>query len=270
MCVTIGSVAKSVVLNLGMVSCTVRVESASYTTEYLTNVCLGSTEPHEPVAVTRPLTCSTCGPIGMFGLKKARKEGGGLVVLEDSEVEGLKSNDTPFVGKIQLIPYDANEVLSNTGQSDKYYQLHPMSSPENYSLLKQVILAYPGKLFVAKYAVRSKAGIFVAQVKNGCILVQERSFTDNLKPVPSFEAPVNEGFVGLAISMVEHMQTEFTPETFSDSYSRNLVDITRDRPILGGKTATTAPQDPKLTADLVRQALIEYRARKMAEVASDV
>lgn len=267
-----GSVAKDVVLNLGMITCTVRVESASYTEDFLTNVCVGyyAAEMHEPLAVKRPLTCDTCGPITMHGLRKAKKEAGGLVVLDESEVAGLKDDGAAFKGKIQLIPYDSSEVLANTGQGDKYYQLHPQTSPENYALLKQVIAAYPGKLFVARYAVRTKASLFVAQVKDGCILVQERTFVDNLKPVPGFDGVANEAFVPLAIQMVETMHTEFDQATFADTYNKNLVEITRDRTVLGGSVARTAPVDSKITADLVRNALMEYRARKMVDVAADV
>lgn len=262
-----GSVSKDVVVSLGMISFTTRVESAQYTEDFLTNVCVNN---HEPLAVKRPLTCDTCGPINMHGLRKAKKEAGGLVLLEEAEVASLSEDATPWKGRVQLIPFDAQEVLANTGQGEKYYQLHPQSSPENYALLKQVITAYPGKAFVARYAVRTKASLFMAQVKGDCILLQERTFVDNLKPVPTFTHEANEAFIPLAIQMVETMHEEFNPETFADSYNRALVDITRERPIIGGKTATTAPVDAKITADLVRSALMEYRLRKQAEVGSDV
>ncbi len=261
-----GSVAKDVSVSLGMISFTTRVESAAYTEDYLTNVCVNE---HDPVAVTRPLTCTECGPITMHGLKKAKREGGGLVVLSDFEINDLKEDATPFKGKVQLIPYNMDEVLSHTGQGEKYYQLHPQSNPENYSLLKQVILAYPGKAFVAKYAVRTKASLFMAQVKGDCILLQERTFVDNLKPVPSFTEPANEAFVPLAVSMVETMVTEFNPATFTDTYNRDLIAITRDREIVNGKYERTAPVAPEIQKDLLGQALMEYRVRKAAEVAAD-
>jgi non-homologous end joining protein Ku len=266
------SVAKDVQLTLGMIACNVRVESAAYTEDFLTNVCVGHANgtEHEPLAVQRPLTCATCGPITMKGLKKAKKEGGGLVVLEEHEVAGLKEDATPFKGKIQLIPYNAAEVLAHTGQGDKYYQLHPQTNPENYSLLMSVITNYPGKAFIARYAVRTKTSLFMAQVKDGCILIQERTFTDNLKPVPSFNAPVNEAFVPLAVQMVESMETVFNSDTFTDTYNRNLVEITREREIVGGKYEKTAPVAPEITADLVRSALMEYRNRKTAEIAQEV
>lgn len=265
-----GSVSKDVVLTLGMITCTVRVESAAYTEDFLTNVCDGHGE-HEPLAVKRPLTCETCGPLaGVHLLKKAKKEAGGYVILDDAEVAGLTEDGKPFIKKIQLIPYDSGQVLANTGQGEKYYQLHPQTSPENYALLKQVISAYPGKSFVARYAVRTKASLFVAQVKGDCILIQERTFVDNLKPVPGFVAPVNESFVPLAIQMVEGMAVDFTPETFSDTYNQELVNITRNREIVGGKTPTTAPVDPKITQDMLNAAIMEYRVRKQAEVSSDI
>lgn len=264
-----GSVSKDVVVTLGMITCTVRVESAAYTEDYLTNVCPGVGKEHAPVAVTRPLTCPEGCEIHMGHLKKAKKEGGGLVLLTDAEVAALSEDGTPYIKKIQLIPYDAAEVLAHTGQGDKYYQLHPQTSPENYALLKQVIAAYPGKLFVAKYAVRTKASIFVAQVKGDCILIQERTFVDNLKPVPTFIDTPNESFVPLAIQMVETMAVEFDPKTFTNSYNKALVDITRNREIVGGKVARTAPVDEPIVADLVRQALMEYKLRKGAEISAD-
>jgi non-homologous end joining protein Ku len=262
-----GSVAKNVTVSLGFIAATVRVESALYTQDYLSNCCTGNGE-HDPIAVSRPLTCSECGPITMHGLRKARKENGGLVLLEDHEVAELKEDGQPFFGKVALIPYDSGEVLANTSEAEKLYYLAPMTSPENLSLIKQVILAYPNKLFVAKYTVRTKASLFVATVKNDCILLSERVFRDRLKPLPSYDVPANEAYIPAAIHMVESMDVTFDEATFADTYTRALVDITRDRPIVGGKTEKTAPQNPKITADLVRQSLMEYRLRQGSDSAS--
>ncbi len=265
-----GSVAKNVTVSLGFIAATVRVESALYTTDYLSNCCTGNGD-HEPIAVTRPLTCDTCGPITMHGLRKARKENGGLVLLEDHEVAELKEDGSPFFGKVALIPYDSGEVLANTAEGEKLYYLTAMTSPDNLSLIKQVILAYPNKLFVCKYTVRTKASLFVAQVKGDCILLSERVFRDRLKPLPSYDTPANEAFIPAAIQMVESMNVEFTEATFADTYRASLVETTRDRAIVGGKTDKTAPQDPKITQDLVKSALMEYRLRtgKMSDVSQD-
>lgn len=267
-----GSVAKDQTISLGMISATVRVESALYTADYLTNVCPGVDKKHPPVAVTRPLTCPEGCKIHMGHLKKAKREGGGLVLLTSAEVAALTEDAVPYKGKIQLLPYDSVEVLANTAEGEKLYYLTPQTSPENLTLIKQVIQAYPNKMFVARYTVRTKASLFVATVKNDCILLAERVFQDRLKPLPSYETPANEAFIPLAIQMVEAMQTEFTKDTFADTYTRGLVDMTRNRPIVGGRVEKTAPQDEKITADLVREALIEYRIRtnKMQEVSQDI
>jgi non-homologous end joining protein Ku len=261
-----GSVSKDVVLSLGMISCTVRVESALYTQDYLTNVCTGKGE-HEPTAVSRPLTCEHCGPIGQHTTKKAKKEGGGLVLLEDDEVAELAGNDAEYKGKVQLVPYAASDVLTKTGQAEKYYYTTTQNSPENYALIAKVIAQYPEKLFVAKYAVRTKASIFVAQVKGDCILLQERTFVTNLKPIPTFDTPINEAFLPLAEQMVETMTAEFDSKTFADLYQTHLVELTREREIIGGKRSKTGEQ---VTEEAVRARLLEFRSSKMSEIGSDV
>lgn len=262
-----GSVSKDVVVSLGMISFTTRVESAAYTEEFLTNIC---DDGHEPLAVKRPLTCDTCGPITMAHLKKAKREGGGFVVLTEAEIAALTEDGKPYFKKVQLVPYNMDEVLSNTGQGEKYYQLHPQTSHENYALLRQLILAYPGKAFMAKYSVRTKASMFMAQVKGDCILLQERTFVDNLKPVPTFDYETNQDLIPLAIQMVESMATEFDPKTFADTYTQNLVKLTRSRDVIGGRIDKTAPVTPQVTHDLVREALLEYRIRKQSEISADV
>jgi non-homologous end joining protein Ku len=263
-----GSVSKDVVLSLGMISCTVRVESALYTQDYLTNVCIGSTDTaHDPIAVSRPLTCEHCGPIAQHTTKKAKKEGGGLVLLEDTEVAELAGNDAEYRGKVQLVPYNAADVLTKTGQAEKYYFLTTQNSPENYALLAEIIKRYPEKLFVAKYAVRTKAQIYVAQVKGDCILLQERTFVTGLKPIPTFGTPINEAFLPLAEQMVETMEADFDAATFADQYQSHLVELTRERPIIGGKRSKTGEQ---VTEEAVRARLLEYRQNKMTEIGSDV
>jgi hypothetical protein len=70
--------------------------------------------------------------------------------------------------------------------------------------------------------------------------------------------------------MAESLVTEFDPATFNDTYKDNLIKMTRDREIFGGKVDRTAPVDEQITKDLVREALIEYRIRKGVEVAADI
>lgn len=252
------SVAKDVVVSLGMISCTVRVESAQYTVDALTNVCDAG---HEPVAVTRPLICGTCGPINIANTKKAKKESGGLVILDESELVELASNDAQFRGRVQLIPYDREQVELNTGTGEKLYQLHAQTAPENYALLVALVAQYPDKVFVARYAVRTKAQLYTLSAKGSCLFLTERNFTSNLKPVPTFDVSANESFIPLAVQMVEQMQEPFSAEKFADQYQEHLTALTRSRPVVGGKTVLSAPVSKRVSDELLAAALLEYRSK---------
>jgi non-homologous end joining protein Ku len=246
-------ISKGIDLRLGMLTSVVSVESALFREEKFVNCCVGNAEnAHDPIPVSRPLTCKECGFIDHRSTKKADKIAGKLTLIDESALAEIGSSDMDYFGRIDLVPYPMEDVVTKTGQGEKLYVLNPTSAPETYSLILKAVSNHPDKAFVAKWTIRTRASLFVARVNGSALLLEERTFTDNLKPMPDHSAPINEAYLPMIEAMIETASVPFDQHSFSDTYHRDLF-------------AAFNRQGAKATDELLEKMLIEYRQNRATE-----
>jgi DNA end-binding protein Ku len=236
------SVAKGVALSVGLIGVTIRVESAVNKAESFTTLCVGqSGKAHDPTPIKMPRKCESCGEIADYStLAKGRKSSDGYVVVTADEVAALKVDDERYKKSISLVPHPADEVYGATAQGDKLYQLHPDGDADRYALIGRLIDAHPEFAFLTLYTVRSRASLYVARVKDGVVLLEERVRHENLKPLPQLDGAVNEALLGMAEQLLGTMATPFDPESYADGYQRALDEL------IASRDAVAAGASPEL------------------------
>lgn len=246
----------NVALSLGMITTVVRIHSARHSKEYLSNACQNG---HSPSLIKQPKTCDHCGVLshGAPTVKVRKMADKSLMVVDDTELAEVADDAAQWKGKIQLMPYPAADVMLHTGSGDKFYYAEPQASGDNYALIASVCENTSDKLFLAKFTVNTVASLFMLQVKNGVLLLAERTFSDALKNLPQINETPNQQFIPLAAAMVDAMDCTFTPDTFADTYKRGLDNLLNVK-------AGVVEKEP-VSAEMLRRALVEYRQNQEAK-----
>lgn len=265
------SIAKGITLSLGLISTTVRVESAVEAAPTFKTVCEGQGgKAHDPTPIKRPNTCATCGELP-FGAPtaKAREVGGGLVLVTEEEVAAAKAqHDDKFKGKFDLVAHKASEVDAATAQGEKYYQLVPEGDAARYAVLAALITACPDLAFVAMFTVRTRAAMFRLTVRNGVLLAEERVTRERLKPLPQIDAELNTQLLEMAMAYVPTTVTAFDVANYADGYLAQINALVASRDAVAAATplATVTPirqSDEDLLAQLA--ALVPAQAKAPAK-----
>jgi non-homologous end joining protein Ku len=169
--------------------------------------------------------CDTCGLLAdKTVLKKGRPAGDGYVIVEAEQVDNARSETgAQFKKSIKFTAHPAGEVLDGTAPNGTLYYLQPDGNGEAYALLRDLIVNHPEVAFVALYTVSSRAGMYVARVHNGAIVLEGRHRGSELKDAPEFDTPeVNEQLYGMADQFLEGMVTEFDADSYADGYVERI------------------------------------------------
>lgn len=242
------SVAKNVTLSLGLISATVRLESAMTTSESFKTTCAGQEgHPAHPLAAIKmPKQCTVgCGELPFNAkLGKAREVGGQLVPVTDEEIKAAKAaSDDLYKGKIELVPHNAEDVLTTTGQGEKLYQLIPEGG--QYALLCRLVTAHPELAFTAMYTVKTRAAMYVLRAVKGVLLAEERVVqggTGRMKPLPQLATDVNEQLVAMAEAFLTDLVAPFNAANYEDGYLKAIAEIVNGREgVPVEKLATVTP-----------------------------
>jgi non-homologous end joining protein Ku len=240
----LASLAKNITLSLGLISATVRVESATTTAESFKSVCTGQDgATHDPIPVKAPRKCESCGELAYGApVSKAREVGGGLVLVTDEEIAQAKAaHDEKFKGAVQLVAHQAGDVAGATAQGEKLYQLVPEGEHSRYALIARLVAEHPELAFVSMYTVRSRAAMYVLRSRNGVLLLEERVTQDRLKPLPQVETTVNEAMLGMAETLLPDLITEFNVADYTDKYLAAIEALVAGRDAVSSALATVTP-----------------------------
>lgn len=252
------AISTNVAVNLGLISATVRVLSATDRPEPMKSLCIGteSGHGHAPTPVRMPRLCPECGEVTNYkSLVKGRKHGTGYQIVTSEEVEALTAETTAFAKKtIELTTHPRESVDLSTRVGEKVYYLEPQG-PGRYSILVRLVQDNPDLSFCGQFTPRSAISTFELIVIRGVLALRERVPLDTMKEVPVIEkTPVNEALLAVAQSVLPGMVTNFDPENYADQFAKRLNDVLSSRTaveVLAGPATTPGPVSVSTDDDLL-------------------
>lgn len=253
--------ARNITLNLSLLSVACKTDPATIRRESMSNLCLGQPgkAAHDATPLTMPKTCAHCGPITDFAaLKKGIKQGSTYAVVTQEEVaEAKKDTSEQFKGKIDLVPHPAADFLTATGQGKALNYITPATgSEDHYQLLVKIVEDHPELVFAGQHTPSSAVGLFRLAVRDGVLLMEERTREQSMKPTPTVSGSLNQPLYDLLEATLDKMVQPYDPDTYEDTYAIAVAQMAIDAQdtvsvgTAGPKTTTTATV-PASDADLM-------------------
>jgi non-homologous end joining protein Ku len=230
------------------------------------NLCVGGQSghgEHEPLRVTEPKTCPTCGEItDTAALKKAipQPDGTFTVATQDEVKAAQAATSARYKKKLDLVPHKADEFFGATEQGEGLSYLYPEAGNEaRFLLILRLIEQHPDLAFACIYTPTSRQALWVVRPKGTCLVLEERVLTENLRPAPEVVGTVNEALLGQLDMLLAAWVQPFDPEAYEGDYLDALQAIEGETVVLDEKRATPSTSvdvqnDDDLTAALAKLA----------------
>lgn len=181
------AISTGVVVRFGLLSATVRVESAKQSKP--SNVRVAADENGEVRRVMQKLFAGAREVSG-DEIQRARVVDDGLVIITGEDQEAADSVAAEFKKLIPVTPHDRFEVDNTTLPGDKTYYLVPSAGHEDaYHTLVRLIQNHPELAFMGRFTVRTRLAIYQLVVMDGVLALRERIPGDELRPAPLLASP---------------------------------------------------------------------------------
>ena len=264
---------RKITLALGLVSVDCMSNSAVEKPEEPKNLCVGQPgkRAHDPSPSTAPATCTVCGPITDRGaLVKGFKQGDAFAIVSQEDVaEAKESYAKEFKGTMTLVPHPAQQFLGETMPGDTLNYLTPRDAnhADRYQLLVKLVESHPEYVFAGLYTPTSKTALFMLRVKDGVLVMEKRTRTQNVKPAPSVGGTANDMLFAQLDGMLGMFVTDYDPDAYEDRYETALAEIVAKAEQVApiGETATQAPVVKMSDEDLITKLQALQGATKPAK-----
>jgi DNA end-binding protein Ku len=156
-------------------------------------------------------------------VKGYQYEPGKYVVLDDDELERMKSSKDKAINILQFAPHDSiNPVFC-----DKTYYLTPDGSDKAYALLHAAMSQENVTAVAHTVLGTSETMLTITPMGNGSLLMETLYFMDEVKPVPQpvSRIEVNDAELNMARAMIQTMKGTYQPEQYRDTYAEKLHDV---------------------------------------------
>lgn len=252
--------ARNITINYGLLSVAAKYEPATVRAEPMVNLCVGqpTTNQHDPSPLTMPKHCTTCGPITDFDaiVKGIKTPDGYAVVTQQDVADAKKANVEQFKGKIDIIPFTTGQFMTATGQAGSVQYVTPVKgSEDHYQLLLKLVQEHPELTFAGQYTPVSKVALYRLAVRTAptgeaCLVMEERSREQSMKPVPSTSGDVNEALFDLLEATLPKMEQSYDPSLFEDTYALAVAKMAIDaQDTVNVKSSSTEKATAKVVAD---------------------
>lgn len=220
--------ARNIEVQFGLLSFPGKADKAKETKESMSNMCKGQPDKpeHDPLPIKQPYTCTSCGPVTDYdSLVKGIKRGSTYAIVEQGDVADAKDTYTKeYKDVINLVPVPSADFLAATGPGDTADYLIPATAAgaNHYQLLARLIAAHPELSFVGLHTPRSATSLYQVTVREGVLIMEKRTRSQDLKEAPSVGGEVNEALFAALDGMLESLVTEFDPDAYEDKYQMAL------------------------------------------------
>lgn len=235
----------SITFQFGLVSFPAKLDKATETPVEMKNLCVGQpNQPsHDPTPLTAPRTCAECGPIvDNTVIVKGIKQGSSYAITTQEKVAEAKIQNTDaYKGKVNLIPHPAADFEAHTAPGRSLYFLTPdPAAVDHYALMVRLISSHPELSFVSLYTPRSSAGLYRVVVRDGVLVMEERTRGQAIKAAPQVGGTVNDQLYAMLDGVLGTLVTAYDPDAYEDKYAVavNLLAIQAQDMVSLGKAAT--------------------------------
>lgn len=253
-----GEWSRNVTLTFGLISeagvkLTNGIDTAAEKALQLHNVCCND---HPPARIKQTNACPVCNNDDRATFRKAQVDGDVFTVILAEDVTKVRQETVPDTLKtnVSLTAHPADEVVTTTTGSGKLYYLRPgdKSDGGRYALIRDLIESRPDVAFVCQWAPVSRAGMFLAHVKDGVIVLEGREPANHLRATPNVDVTSDATMLGMAGAMVDQLLTEFDATTYEDTYATRLSELLASTEAVTGTAAEPVAKDAALSdADLM-------------------
>lgn len=246
--------ARNAKITFGLLSFNVKLSGAKDKPVEMKNLCVGQPEKpeHAPAPLKQPKVCEECGPITDFSvIVKGVPNGHEFTIITQEEVAEKKAEFADeYKKELVLVPHPATEFLTATGPGESLNYVTPadVSGEGIYQLLLKLVTDHPEVCLVALYTPVSVTSLFMLTVRNGALVLEQRTRTQDLKAAPSVGGEVNESLYGMLEMSLQAMLTAYNPADYEDGYKTAVRAMAEAR-----STVTeigTATSVPDVEADL--------------------
>lgn len=250
--------ARNITLQFGLVTVPAKSEGAIEKKPDMSNMCLGQPDmpEHPATPVTAPKTCAHCGPIRDYtALKKGIKSGGSYTLVDQSEIAEAKAEFTAgYKGVLNLVPHPAADFLAATapGESLNYLTPADASAAGHYKLLVRMVESHPELAFVGLHTPVSATNLFMLGVRDGVLVMEQRTRSQALKPAPSVGGDLNEGLYAMLEGALQAFITPYDADAYEDGYTKALQKMAAE-----GEQVTTDKAEGKSPIIVTDDALME-------------
>lgn len=260
-----------ITVQLGLVSVACMSSGAIYKPEEAKNLCVGQPgkPEHDPSPSMAPATCGVCGPITDRNvLVKGYKTNAGSFALVSQEdvAEAKETYANEYKKVLNLVPHPAQQFLAETAPADGLNFLTPADagSADHYQLLVKLVESHPELVFASLHTPRSATSLYMLRVKDGVLMMEKRTRTQNLKATPSVGGTVNEVLYAQLDGMLPMFVVDYDPAAYEDKYVSALADMIATAEQVT-PTGTTAAPVLKISDDELMVKLQALAAKKPAK-----
>ena len=160
------------------------------------------------------------------------------VVLTPEELKALEEKATGAIDIIEFVPLSK----VNREYVSKCYYLGPDKGGDRAYRLLARALQDSGKAALGQYAVRGQQHLVLLRPQNGCLVMEQLHYADELRPtneVPIPEGDVSDKELKLAMLLIEQTSNEeFEPTKYKDTVRERVMEMIQKK--IEGQDITTA------------------------------
>lgn len=205
-------------------------------------ICVGGWDgkpEHPPVKINQVIRCPHCEheQSGYNGYAKGVEQPGGTFVPLTDELLAEMAVDKTLTYQLDLTAHPVQQVIDSTLPGEKFYYLAPGDDDRYYNVFVEAIEQRPDLAICTVFAIKSVPAMYRLGVHESVLTLQEIAWPENVAPRPAVpDAPAPEKDLALALQLIDMLQVDFDPATFTDTRKAKL------RAFLAGAESVEAQQ----------------------------
>ena len=167
--------------------------------------------------------CEVCGKVVEYAhIDKAYAEGKTTVVLTDEDLKSLPEERSHEIDVVEFVPSEQVDPI----MFDRSYFLEPdKGAAKPYALLRKA-LEDTERTAIAQFSLRQKTRLGALRSRGKVMMLQSLLWDDEVReadfPSLNDDVRVSQQELKMAMSLVDNMSTDFSPDKFSDEYQDQL------------------------------------------------
>jgi len=167
--------------------------------------------------------CEVCGKVVEYAhIDKAYAEGKTTVVLTGEDLKSLPEERSHEIEVVEFVPSEQIDEI----MFDRSYFLEPdKAAAKPYALLRRA-LEETDRTAIAQFSLRQKTRLGALRSRGKVLMLQSLLWDDEVREAdfPSLKEDMRVApqELKMAMSLVDNMATDFSPEKFSDEYQDQL------------------------------------------------